>query len=518
MSSDDTTSTAEDFNSLEVTDPGPRTETQGTVFGVGGVSATGSTERDREIGYSDGRGNPGPNFEAFGGITNEMGEPVGKVAQTPSQFAAALEATQGGGISIPSIQAASSNLAPGIFGDGLSDFQSGVRPDTGRRPMPFDTPANEMLEAAIGTTVGIPNVSRETIVDRGAFLSPGQLFPSVTIQSGIRDVEKGKSETERKLQNIRDQLNFGTGDPGNPTRNPINFGVTQQVVPTTTPTARPENVRQRFEDAVIQEALDDELVKTEQDLDRPVISEYALGGLDPMLGARTRSTIPTEEIDDLADTEFARPRETGTTATGTFDPEAENLMDSTFLGTTPYKEGTAVADIKLRDAPFDENLNLFGLQIPNLAGRALNFASEKLNDRLFDAIVKKGGQALRDSEGRIIGAMDPTNSFLMEGMPGLDAKGQMRGQIQEEQGDGGEQVRRAPPKAPTDPCPEGYQLIDGKCTPTGATDTGTGFMMFPADRTPPFRTGPFTPTTVATNPNIRGLNPVTFGLSNIFRR
>ena len=88
----------------------------------------------------------------------------------------------------------------------------------------------------------------------------------------------------------------------------------------------------------------------------------------------------------------------------------------------------------------------------------------------------------------------------------------------EEQGDGGEQVRRAPPKAPTDPCPDGYQLIDGKCTPTGATDTGTGFMMFPADRTPPFRTGPFTPTTVATNPNIQALNPVTFGLSNIFRR
>ena len=45
-----------------------------------------------------------------------------------------------------------------------------------------------------------------------------------------------------------------------------------------------------------------------------------------------------------------------------------------------------------------------------------------------------------------------------------------------------------------------------------------GFMMFPADRDPPFRTGPFTPTTVATNPNIQGLNPITFGLSNIFRR
>ena len=89
----------------------------------------------------------------------------------------------------------------------------------------------------------------------------------------------------------------------------------------------------------------------------------------------------------------------------------------------------------------------------------------------------------------------------------------------EEQGDGGDQPqRRVAPKAPTDPCPDGYQLIDGKCTPTGATDTGTGFMMFPADRDPAFRRGPFTPTTVATTPNIQALNPVTFGLSNIFRR
>ena len=57
-----------------------------------------------------------------------------------------------------------------------------------------------------------------------------------------------------------------------------------------------------------------------------------------------------------------------------------------------------------------------------------------------------------------------TNSFLMEGMPGLDAKGQMRGQMQEEQGGGEQTQRRVAPKAPTDPCPDGYQLIDGKCT------------------------------------------------------
>ena len=415
----------------------------------------------------------------------------------PENFMSAAnfaQTTQGGAsgddspsVNVPSIEAASSNLAPGILGETLSDFQSGVRPDTGRRPMGFDTPANEMLEAAIGTTVPIPNVSRETIVDRGAFLSPGQLFPSLSIQSGIRDVEKGQLETERKLQNIRDQLNFGTGDPGNPTRNPINFGVTQQVIPTTTPIAKPV-------DRIAAMTMPGTAMGTTQQE----------GGI---------STVG-DDFGPALDMVDAR-----TTATGTFDPEAENLMDSTFLDTTPYKEGTAVADIKSREAPFDENLNLFGLQIPNLAGRALNFGAEKLNDRLFDAIVKKGGQALRDNEGRIIGAMDPTNSFLMEGMPGLDAKGQMRGQMQEEQGGGEQTQKRVAPKAPTDPCPEGYQLIDGKCTPVETEDKGTGFITFPPDRDPPFRTGPFTPKTIATNPiEVRPMVPLTFGLSNIFRR
>ena len=415
-------------------------------------------------------------------------------------------------INVPSVGAASSTLAPGILGETLSDFQSGVRDDS--------LAARGMVEGAITPESGPLNMLEAAIASRPRDFSDLDLIPTtgfLPAQVTRSDVTSPASAAIANV--ISDKMNqnvarkFGLGDPRG-----IDFGVTQQLLPTTTPTARPKNVRQRIEDAVIQEALDDEIVKTEQDLDRPVISEYALGGLDPMLGARTRGTIPTEEIDDLADTEFAIPGGTGTTATGTFDPEAENLMDSTFLDTTPYKEGTAVADIKLRDAPFDENLNLFGLQIPNLAGRALNFGAEKLNDRLFDRIVKKpSGEVLRDKDGRIIGVMDETNSFLIEGMPGLDSKGQMRGQMQEDQG-GGEQITKAPPKAPTDPCPDGYQLIDGKCTPTGATDTGTGFMMFPADRDPAFRRGPFTPTTVATNPNIQALNPVTFGLSNIFRR
>ena len=107
---------------------------------------------------------------------------------------------------------------------------------------------------------------------------------------------------------------------------------------------------------------------------------------------------------------------------------------------------------------------------------------------------------IKDAQGNLIEGIDP------------DA-------MMQDTGDGGEQVRKATPKAPTDPCPEGYQLIDGKCTPVETEDKGTGFIMFPPDRDPPFKTGPFTPKTIATNPiEVRPMVPLTFGLSNIFKR
>ena len=72
------------------------------------------------------------------------------------------------------------------------------------------------------------------------------------------------------------------------------------------------------------------------------------------------------------------------------------------------------------------------------------------------------------------------------------------------------------PKEPTDPCPDGYKLIDGKCTIIEDPNQGTGFIRFPVDRDPPFQKGPFEPkfkpTPIA---GIRGLNPITF--NNPFR-
>jgi len=439
---------------------GGRTETQGTVFGVNGVSATGSTERDREIGYSDGRGNPGPNFEAFGGVRNESGEPIGKVAQTPSQFAAALEATQGGdtgttvgSIGIPTIEAASSTLAPGILGETLSDFQSGVRSDTGRRLMGQDTPANQMLEAAIGTTVPIPNVSRETVV--------GDRAPGTNESLAL-------SRTLQFLNDARDRRT-GLGDERG-----IDFGVTQQLLPTTTSIAKP-NI--------------------------------------------------TEEIDDLADTEFAKPGGTGTTATGTNVTDEKSMEFGDEMPTFDVDvdlTDRGLAELRSRKPIFGDSINLFGLKLPLPTAMLINKGVQMSRESIANAIETKGGRPLFNEQGQIVGAASPRGDFLMAGMPGKTTAGQSIGQIGGEMSMGEQDMpptRAVAPKAPTDPCPDGYQLIDGKCTPVATDDKGTGFITFPPDRTPPFQIGPFEPKTQATDPSsITPLNPLTFGISNIFRR
>jgi len=161
------------------------------------------------------------------------------------------------------------------------------------------------------------------------------------------------------------------------------------------------------------------------------------------------------------------------------------------------------------------------LGLPSFARGAANFIGQKSRDRMAEAIARgktdplfgKGtditdANLIRNEQGQVVGIRDNQGNLI----EGMDPNAQMQ------QGDS-EEVKKAPPKAPTDPCPEGYQLIDGKCTlMEKPVDEGTGFIRFPTDRDPPFQKGPFTPATVATDPkNIRPLNPVTFRLSDIFR-
>ena len=256
----------------------------------------------------------------------------------------------------------------------------------------------------------------------------------------------------------------------------------------------------------IQEALD---AGTEAEkLDRPIGSIVGddFGPALDMVDAQTTATGTNLPEDYEENVGRAFPVETLERAERLVNEKTalENLGLPSFL--TAVDPGRISRDLMatslIAGRPIRAVEAIRGVQAPNLQKETMEEYRERTGARIPES------QIITDNSGLVVGIKDAQGNLIT----GMDPN------AREEQGDGGEQVRRAPPKAPTDPCPDGYQLIDGKCTPTGATDTGTGFMMFPADRDPPFKRGPFTPTTVATNPNIRALNPVTFGLSNIFRR
>ena len=384
-------------------------------------------------------------------------------------------------INVPSVGAADTTST---FGQSANIFDPDLATMTGRR----DT-------APRGLETGVVTPEARGIPSFDAFGNP------VTLQSfapaNVTKTNLESPSTQAAIAATLSQLDqnrnrrAGLGDPRG-----IDFGVTQQLLPTAPPP-------------------------------RPVDQIAAMTMPGTAMG-----TIPTEEIGDLADTEFAIPGGTQTTATGTtrgedpFDPNVglpfpvetleraerlvnektalENLGIPSFLSAVDPERISRdlMATSLIAGRPISAVEAIRGVQAPNLQKETMEEYRERTGARIPES------QIITDDSGLVVGIKDAQGNLVT----GMDPN------AREEQGDGGEQVTKAPPKAPTDPCPDGYQLIDGKCTPTGATDTGTGFMMFPADRDPAFRRGPFTPTTVATNPNIQALNPVTFGLSNIFRR
>ena len=375
-----------------------------------------------------------PNYDAqftADRIENQFGEGTAKNFMTPDTYAQTTQAARDSGfespsIDIPSIIAASSNLAPGVFEERI-----------------VDTPPNIMLESALGVTPGIPspsaNVSKQNLLSA----NNQRLLDLVTAQA---QRTRNKKEAEKSdLQKI-------------------------------------------------QEALDAETVK--ENLDRPI------------------GSIVGDDFQPALDMVDAR-----TTATGAFDPDAIMEEEEKF-GTLP---GTTLEDIeRLSNVPVGQRKAgpgtdptfLQGMGVPSFLSGFGDFVERTSRDRMAARLARgdvEEKNIVRNADGLVIGIKDAQGNLI----EGIDPDAMMQ-----DTGDGGEQPqRKVAPKAPTDPCPDGYQLIDGKCTPVETEDKGTGFITFPPDRDPPFRTGPFTPKTIATNPiEVRPMVPLTFGLSNIFKR
>ena len=396
---------------------------------------------------------------------------------SPSNFAQTTQGGAGGddttstaenfidstGISVPTIQAAGST--PTFSGAGVSDVFD---------PMTMQARSDTMVEAlgAAPTTAQTRDLTPEQKTFAGL---------SDVLTRGLRDRAPEQTKQQRGLQAVAQTLGQAREKKALDPRG-IDFGVTDVPVPST--------VGDDFGPAL--DMADRSNMAN--------ITKTALGARTP--GAQTTATGTT-----TGDAQFG-------VSPGRLQAEFGPRVASLAGGLDEQKTAD-IADLTNRPGIG----TLLGL--PSFARGAANFIGQKSRDRMAEAIARgrtdplfgKGiditdANLIRNQQGQVVGIRDNQGNLI----EGMDPNAQMQ------QGDS-EEVKKAPPKAPTDPCPEGYQLIDGKCTlMEKPVDEGTGFIRFPTDRDPPFQKGPFTPKTVATNPiDITPLNPVTFRLSDIFK-
>jgi hypothetical protein len=504
--------TDQDLSDIDATVGGPDGSgySTGTSFGVslgydaqgnalGTVSATGSTQADIDIGFSDGRGGPGDNFSAFGGITDSAGNPVGKEAQSPSEVAAAMDA-----ISIDQAlndAVASSPVAgvnQGITAAGISPTFS---PDVFDPAVDVDRSGKAAPSAIEQAAMDVPGLDAFGPVAPG--FSPVGITPTVTV-TDLPSIT-GRTDTTQKsgLAGLADKI--GQANRDRAAAAGIDFGVTAQVDP----------------DAVAAAGMPG-TAATSIDPTADAIAAAGMPGtavsIDPTTVDPTDFTGLMSSRDPAGITAGISPAPPGyeEKVGRDFDPSKMAQMEA-IMATPNVMPGIfGIVEDKTKDAlatsiALGRNVTpmeaIFGYTAPNMAKDKETI--EEFNARTGASIPPD--QIVTDAQGTVIGLKDAMGNLVTGRDPNAQAQASEEGRTEEEM--------RDKPKKPDDPCPEGYQLIDGKCTPTEPVVTDTGFVVFPAGRTPPFRRGPFTPATVATDPGIRGLNPITFNIpQNPFKR
>lgn len=384
-------------------------------------------------------------------------------------------------ISVPSIQAAgtSPTFAQNIFA-----------PDEIRATM--DTPSQTMVEALGSPSMKPADVKRETVVDNS--------------QLGLLNAAlQNAGDLRRSYDTLLDNIQFGVGTKGSVDSanvpNKVDFGATNisRVGDDFGPALDMVDARMQDPNANI-----DPFVSFDVSANQQSIVGDDFGPALDMVDSRTTATGAEDPFDPNVGKAFDAKRMADIEAIyGKFDPET-----GSYPTTAPGLFG--LVEDRTKDAlatsiALGRNLNpieaVFGYTAPNMAKdkETIEEYNKRINARIPDS------QLVRNDSGVVIGIKDAMGNLVT----GRDPSAQQTDQGSES---GKERVK---PKAPTDPCPEGYQLIDGKCTPIAEAATGTGFQVFPANRNPAYRTGPFSPATVATGAGgIRGLNPITFNPFN----
>jgi len=401
-------------------------------------------------------------------------------------YSQTTQAARESGFDTPSVDTSSINV-PTIQAAGTSPTFSGVGVSDVFDPMTMQSPSNTMIEA-LGAAPTAPEAKGTPSYT--AFGDPTMVQSFLPAEVDVRQIapqtqqQLGLAALAQTLNQARDK-GMGMGDPRG-----IDFGVTAPVASTVGDDFGP--------------ALDMVDART-QAANQPSIVGDDFGPALDMVDSRTTATGAEDPFDPDVGRPFDAKRMADIEAIyGKFDPKTGSYPTTSPPGVLGLVEDRT-KDALATSIALGRNLNpieaIFGYTAPNMAKDKETI--EEYNARTGASIPDS--QLIRNDSGVVIGIKDAMGNLVTGNDPSARAN---------DQGSDTEQ-KKAKPKAPTDPCPEGYQLIDGKCTPIAEAATGTGFQVFPANRNPSYRTGPFSPSTVATGAGgIRGLNPITFNPFN----
>ena len=547
----------------------------GTVFGVDGVSKTGSTAQDQTIGWSDGKGGKGANHDALSGATSEqMGVVDAVAAQSKAQ-----------GLSATDTQAAVANALSG-YEKGSVDNSGGLT-DKGKEAVNAaitgvgKDKASQDVEDSYGVPVGIgfsPSVSASNVLssnidraletvsksnvdreldrlaasNRAAFagLTPAEQQARSDLMArnmdldtprGITGLAVSDMTTAEMEQALADQFSAQQQAPavgiatapavsasnvlGGPQTmpalgTPTNVGMTVQTEygPMTVPEMNMSITNQRGLSgtnlAAVETALANPQARETTDLyslDAPVsnVAPVSTRGLSSNV-VDNFSMTPADQLEEVygidldalnaaVDDPTAAMGARGPTATNVsagigYDPVTDMPYGVDFSGRNVTAPGaqfsTNLAGLTREQAqnqPFSMDLaqkigsNPYGYEIDPVTGQVMG----QIGTPPFGMV----GGLTTLAQDLIMGPPQTTQDLIERGVyTGMTGQGDLGG------GDGGEEVV----KAPTDPCPEGFVMKDGACTPVEEVSDdaggGSGNFVFQPPNAPPT----FQPITQAT--------------------
>ena len=604
-------------------------EPRGTTFGVDGVSKTGSTSKDQQIGFTDGQGGKGANFDALQGATSQ---------QTTAAVAAA-DAARDAGASQTAAQAAVSNILESYdpsavnrqgnltdSGQGLvsravqeaiedtaefdriqRDQQAanimGIMTDAppARTPADFDSQLLDFLDEGVTQPLDVTQPAGTGFADaetaRIANLTPDQAAAeniTVSRQRAAQAAMQGRTvnpvtgalqgpdlidifseanldpaagQEAQRQRNVEEQLrrdmalseinrNLGiTATPQSATAasvlgtSPADAGITS--LGTTAP-ASDFLVGQQSSVArpgLVGTAVDGTPITTNEfqsvyvdgrgmSVPRPQMSVINTAAADPMtqlsqeqaifglgdnapqsvfeglgsnLGLGQRELSPLEQSIQAAVNASTRTptQQAGVTPTGPMGAQAAAGTPAENFYADAYRDFRGTPD-----QPFEGNIpgqtlagisggvtNLFGGDAPSAQDTAAFQSGQLLS--LGGTMDPETGAISGAKAGRGTLNMNRFRMVTYSGMPDPNYDGPFANLVNPPQDTGGGGQEQM--KAPNDPCPAGYQLVDGVCQPVDQapdpSPPGSDFVINPTTGLPTL----FTPATQATQ--VGQINP-----------